>query len=276
MNALRFIAFAVVLLILTPVIALKVWGINMIPWAMSALDPDEAVLTDAPEAQPIPQSPLTWSRDQASLRDTFSVDALTTERIVSITQILEPQELVGPNTAIPADVFLPLYAAARAPARLIRHCDEILQTIGTKCDVIHSDSHQNRDGKIVLSGRLAFVPAADLGDPSTVENGALTSATITLSHEGDLLPANDATARAAAMQQAQGICDDLRMQFGNCVLSRVDFEIEELWITDLEILPAGTNPQRLRVSASFDLYADETVLDQDRLRTLLHEMTGQT
>ena len=169
---------------------------------------------------------------------------------------------------------MPLYAAVRAPARLAAYCADTLEAIASTCEVIHSDVRNTGDGNLELMGRLGFVPTSDLGDPATVENGKLFNTQVTLPYEGKFPPENEATNRIQMLTQAQEICDQLRVEFGNCVLTRVRFDVTELWITDLEILPADANPERVAATARFSVYADETVLDlqgfNDRVTELVN------
>lgn len=276
MSKMRIIMLVIGLAVMIPMIVISLWGFTMPTIPDGTETQDEVALNGGQDlAQSMATDASNWQNEPAEIRDVFAADKFTNDRQVHITQIVDAADLLAPGEAAPDQAFLELYAAARAPARMIAFCAEIVETIGTKCDVVHTDAHQNRDGKIVLNGELSFVPSAALGDPAIVENGALASGTIALPYEGDLLPANDAEARTAAMIQAQSICDDLRTKFGNCVLTRVSFDIEELWITDLEVLPAGTNPQRLRISAAFNVYADPTEIDSSRLSKLLGEMADQ-
>lgn len=268
------VSFLIFLLILTlPVVALNFGGLNVGGWiseraAQFAPALPEQTVTEA-EPQVIPEDPFQWLNDRPEVRDIFIPNEMTAARYVKVEKVLPTEELLGSGEAVPDEGFLALYAAARAPAQLIPYCAEIIETIGTSCDVVHTQSRQNRERNWVLDGRLAFVPAADLGDPSLIENGQLVYARATLPHTGDLRPPNDAETRAAVLAQAQAVCDVLRDQIGNCVLTRVTFNIHELWITDLEILPEDTNPERLEAVAEFTVYADPLQLDADGLDALV-------
>lgn len=272
MTGLRIAIIVVGLVVISPIIALNVWGMNMSLWANEVTAQNDAELSGEmplPEVRPMPTSPLTWFKGRIDLRDTFSTDTLTNERYIVFEEVIEPEELLTTAEAMPNEDFVDLYAAARAPGRFIRYCEDVLQSIGHKCDVIHTDTRRNRQGKLELLGRLAFIPVVDLGDPSTVENGQLISTQIMLPYDGDLAPANDAKTRVDLIRQAQAVCDDLRDQLGNCVLSRVAFDVSELWITDLERLPAGTNPERLETMARFTVFADETKMNRGTFRDMV-------
>ena len=277
MTGLRVIMIVLGLLIAAPFIALNIWGLQMTQWVNEVTAQNEAMVngdSDEVVMPPMPTTPLSWIRDRAEVRDTFSTDAITARRFVSVAEIVTFDDLLAPGENVPDQELHKLYATARAPARLFTYCAEILATVGTACDVIHTDVRLNRAGKYELSGRLGFVPRADFGDPSNVANGEIVNARVSLPYEGNIAPANDAETRQAILQEAQAICDTLRAELGNCVLSRVALDVSELWITDLEALPAGTNPQRIEASAEFAVYADKTVLNRRGFQEMLDKMVN--
>lgn len=256
-------SFVLFLLILAlPVIALNFGGPKVTDWLAertARFVPQTPVTT---EVEPAPQDPFQWLNDRPALRDVFIPDELTQARLVTVKKIVSAEELLESGEDMPSEALLELYAAARAPAQLMSYCTEIIATIGQSCDVVHTQSRRDRMGNWVLDGQLAYLPAAPLGDPSTVENGQLLSTRALLPYSGDLAPANEAASREAMLIQAQEVCDQLRARLGNCVLSGVTFDLNELWITDLEVLPADTNPERVEATAEFSVYADQTALDE--------------
>ncbi|MFO8126786.1 hypothetical protein [Yoonia sp.] len=270
------ISFLIFLLILAlPVVALNFGGFNVGGWISERTDqfmPQTAV--PAAEAEAAPEDPFQWLNDRPDLRDTFIPNEMTQARYVTVEKVLSAEELLNDGEQAPEDAFLGLYAAARAPAQLIAYCAEVIATIGTTCDLTHTQTRENREGKWVMNGRLSFIPSSDLGDPSLVENGQLLSARAVLPQEGDLRPPNNAETRAAMLSQAQTLCDRLRDEFGNCVLTRVSLDVHELWITDLEVLPAGTNPQRLEATAEFTVYVDPMQVDATGFADLVAEIVN--
>ena len=262
MTGFRIVIVVAALLIASPLVLTKVWGVNLNFWVTQVTDKnDETVLRDGP------QSPLAWLGNRVDVRNTFTTDAITSKRYVTITELIEMDDLLADQEPMPDLGLVPLYAAARAPARIVRYCAEVLQTIGTSCDVIYTETRQQPDGRQALTGRLAYLPAYSMGDLSSVENGAMISASLSFPYEGLLRPANGAAPRTAMMLQAQSMCDTLRQELGNCVLTRLRFDLSELWIKDLEVQPAGTNAQRIAATAEFTVYADETVLGPRGLQT---------
>jgi hypothetical protein len=277
MTGSRVIMIVLGLLIAAPFIALNIWGLQMTQWVNAVTAQNEAAIngdTDEIAIPAMPTNPLSWIRDRVEVRDTFSTDTITARRFVTIVEIVTFEDLLTPGEDMPDEALHKLYATARAPARLFTYCAEILATIGNTCDVIYTDVRLNRAGKYELSGRLGFVPRAEFGDPSNVDNGEIVNGRVTLPYEGDIAPANDAVTRQSVLQEAQAICDKLRAELGNCVLSRVTLDVRELWITDLEALPAGTNPQRIEASVGFAVYADKTVLNDRGLREMLENMVN--
>lgn len=272
------ISFLIFLIILgLPVAALNFGNLDVVGWLndrQGQIAPETPVAVATQEVAE--EDPFQWLNDRPALRERFIPNELTEARYVAVEKILRAEELLQFGERAPDDAFLELYAAARAPAQLIPYCAEVIETIGLSCDVIHTQARENREGKWVMEGRLAFVPAADLGDPSGVENGQLLSARALLPYEGDMRPPNDAETRAEMLQQAQAVCDTLRKQLGNCVLTRVTIDVHELWITDLEALPASTNPQRVEARAEYTVYADPLQLDANGFQTLVETLVNPT
>ncbi|MEJ8561384.1 hypothetical protein QTO30_09250 [Yoonia sp. GPGPB17] len=274
---LSFVVFLVILI--GPVIALNFGGTNTLGWLgerTAAFTPQPPTSAQEIAAEPTPEDPFQWLSDRPAVREVFIPDELTAARYIGVEKIIRHEELLVFGEAQPADNLRELYAAARAPAQLIEYCADILATIGTSCDVIRTEARENREGKWVLDGHLAYIPIADLGTPETVANGQLISTKAMLPFEGDLRPPNDAQTRTDMLQRAQSVCDRLRAQLGNCVLTLVAFDLQELWITDLEALPAGTNPQRLTATAEFTVYADPAQLDDTAFADLVASLMNAT
>ncbi|WP_342068760.1 hypothetical protein [Yoonia algicola] len=257
-----FIVFLVILF--APVIALNVGGFNIgkVLSERATATSSASLMPNLMRDQATPDQSA-WLNARPELRGIFNPDERTPARVITIEEIVSTEDLFLDGEAIPQNSLIALYAAARAPARLSGYCTEVIATVGLSCDVIHAETHQNGKGDWVMTGQLAFVPAADLGDPAVVTNGQIFSTTALLPYPGDLRPENATASRAGMLTQAQDVCDTLRKQFGNCVLTNVTFEVSELWITDLEVLPAGTNPMRVEATAEFTVYADEMTTDQN-------------
>jgi len=269
------ISIVLFLLILAlPVIALNFGGPKVMDWLTertARFAPETPVTT---EVEPAPQDPFQWLNDRPALRDVFIPNELTKARLVTVKKIVNAEALLESGEDMPSEALLELYAAARAPAQLMSYCTEIIATIGQSCDVVHTQSRQDRMGNWVLDGQLAYLPAAALGDPSTVENGQLFSTEVVLPYTGDLRPTNEPPSREAMLIQAQAICDELRDRLGNCVLSGVTFELIELWITDLEVLPADTNPERVEATVEFTVYADQMTFAENSFADLVAGVVG--
>ncbi|EBA13210.1 hypothetical protein [Roseobacter sp. CCS2] len=273
-------SFLLFLLILTgPVIALNFGGANLVGWISEragAFTPQAPIVAQEVAPEDIPQDPFQWLNDRPALRDVFIPNELTAARYVSVEKIMTPEALLTPGETLPDNRLLGLYAAARAPAQLMGYCADVVATIGASCDIIHAEARENREGKWVMNGRLAYIPAADLGTPESVENGQLISTKVLLPFEGDLRPANVVQSRINMLRQAQAACDMVRNQLGNCVLTQLTLDVHELWITDLEPLPAGTNPQRVEATAEFTVYADPLEFDQAALADLVASIVNPT
>lgn len=272
MKVLRIVIAIVVLCVAAPLIAVNVWGVQMTFWAIEQTRQNDAYLADGTPPSPtaLPANPLQFLRNRGELQDTFGTATLTDRRIVQVTTIIAAEDMLAPGEVLPEPTRLPLYAAARAPARMIRYCQEVVTTFATACDVVRTSTDVLDDGRIEITADLTYIPAAYLGDPAQISNGAFFTTVARFYDMPDAdKPVFDAEARLAAMQQAQDLCDTLRESFGPCVVGRLQLATAELWITDLERLPAGTARQRLSATAVVKVYANQDETTDDALRDMV-------
>lgn len=277
MKVLRIIIAIVVLGVAIPLVAVNVWGVQMTFWVIEQTRQNDTSLADGtpPASMPLPASPLQFMRDRGELQDTFGTAALTDRRIVEVTTIIAAEDLLAQGEAMPDPSRLPLYAAARAPARMALHCEEVVAAFATTCDVARTSTNVLDDGRIEISADLAYIPAAYLGDPAQIANGAFFTTVARFHTMPDAgKPVFDAEARLAVMQQAQDLCDALRDSFGPCVVGRLQLATAELWITDLERLPEGTARQRLSATAVVKVYANKDETTDDALREMVAVLTS--
>ncbi|MEM8536783.1 MAG: hypothetical protein AAGF56_02865 [Pseudomonadota bacterium] len=213
-------------------------------------------------------------RPNPVLRDAFTVDRITADRTVSAQVILDRDDLTSAAEGRVDFDLIPLYAAARAPAILSPLCDDMVADFASACALRDAQVTTNRNGDLLFTGEFGFVPTASLGAITPVENGQLFRTRIDLPYEGTLAPSNDADGRKAVYAQAQNYCDRLREQIGNCVVSQIAFTVSELWITDLETLPPGTNPQRVETEVEFTVFADPATLSQERFAEIVADLVN--
>ncbi len=231
---------------------------------VALLDPVAVTAPPVPAApEPVapaalPRDPLQYMRDRSTLRSLFSTEDLTSDRTITITELVTIGDILASGESTPDLSRVPLYAAARAPMRMARHCDDVIAGFGLACEVLATSTRLLEDDRVEMTAELAYIPAAELGDPRDVGNAAFFTAEVALDADARLLPPFEPDTRLAAMRKAQAICDRLREDFRNCVVSDLRLLTEELWITDLERLPPGTNRQRLSASATVTVYADQT------------------
>lgn len=274
MKTARILAIAVTLVVAVPLLVLNVWGARMSLWAVEQtrqFDTDTPNMTDP---APMPRNPLRFFHDRGELRDTFATDALTDQRSIVITEWIESADLLTAGEPLPDPTHLALYAQARAPQRMIRYCTEVIAAFGTACDVMRTEAQFPTTGPTAISAHLTYIPAGILGDPDLVNNGEFFIAPARLYEMRDHeKPPFNSESRIAAMQKAQDICDRLRETYGNCIVSRLDLRPVEIWRTDLERLPPGTDPIRLDATAIIKIYADKTQTANDDLRQIVQSLT---
>ena len=150
MRGFLVVLIFVALLAAAPFVAYQVWGFDVRVWAQQFLDQDNAeqqVETPVEEVVAEPVGPLDWMQDNPDMLALYTADAITPQRYIEVEQLIEPEELLNPGEALPEADLIEIYAAARAPARMIGYCNEVLDTIGNACDVIRTEVRDNRDGR---------------------------------------------------------------------------------------------------------------------------------
>lgn len=230
-----------------------VWGVQ-ITQAMSQFQKGDgtalASLLDGP-------APLAWWRNRSELNETFSTDELNHRRKVSYEISVPFVDLLNPGEAAPDEVFRDVYASARAPARIMAFCPELLETLALRCDVTGTSARIDRDGTARIEGDLVYLPAYRMGDPSTVQNGDVFSARARLSQHED-----SREGRAGAIGQALTVCDALRETFGNCVLTSLSAR---------KRLDGSSDPY-----AEFTVYANKAEHNRDTVRQEVERATAAT
>jgi hypothetical protein len=259
MKALRLLVLIVLLMAVVPLVVLQVRAAQTGPASSTA---------EAPVGWS--GNPLELLRQRSTVQDTFDTDGLNGLRTITVTQVIAAEDLLSSGEAMPDPSRLPLYAAARAPMLMIAHCTDVVAAVGKLCDVTRTRADLLDDGRISMEATLAYVPAAALGDPGRVSNGGLFTASVVLDDTTTQRPAFTTSNRRAAMQKAQALCDALRADLGNCVVSRLQLDTQELWITDLERLPQGTDPLRLQATVTVTVYANRAEMTEERLQDILH------
>jgi len=232
-----------------------IWGYQITKESQT-LDQDEDGKTAELQKGP---APVRWFRNRKELKGYFSLEDLTRYRSVSFTLNMPFEDILAPGEEAPEEIYRELYAMARAPSRLIAMCPEILGVVASKCDVGDSDGDVKRDGTVRLSGDLDYIPAYDIGDPSTVKNGEVVMVYATVAGRGEL--ENTPEARKLVYQRTVSLCGALRERFGNCVISH------------LALTPSiNRDSDTLAVSSDFAIYADKTVYRQKSVQAELDRM----
>lgn len=259
MMLFRILGAVLALIIVTPIVLINIWGINMSLWVNDITEYDQAK-RNGEDVGERPQSMTEklglWYLKDKKLRKYFSTDYLSPARHVSYTMQINIDALLKPGETRPEEFYYPLYAKARVPLYLDQFCQEVLETVGTKCIVGQSSVKVQNDGMLKISGRLFYLPNYDPGVPQKLDEARFNIASARLASldpdTGYLL--NNAQNRAAGYKVSLDVCAELKKQYGNCIISSISFEVKALTDSALKRIPAGTNPERLNASASFTVY----------------------
>ena len=264
------------LFVFLPVIAINVWNFSLSPW-VNQVSHYNAILrnqeTTAALASAKSPPPSAGVATRTKLRNVFSQDKLNSNRSVSLLLYVDINEMLKEGEEQPQDVYLALYAEARAPQYMNQFCIEILATVGTKCIVATTSATVVSGGTLRISGELNYVPSYHLGLPEKQNGAKLMQAEVGVSilNKG-LLPINNSKNRAAYLNRAKSICEGLKAQYGNCVITNISLKTNMLSADQIKDLSDGTNAERLDAHIGLSVFAPETeesyAAFQERVREL--------
>lgn len=142
------------------------------------------------------------------------------ERRVGFTQLVALEDLLKPGEAMPPEDQQLLYAMLRAPQVLERHCAETLSEIAAKCRVFTSRTQATDSGAYSVDVTLGYVPNYSLGALEKKSGWAFKSAFLP---SPAAEPYDTPEKRKAYLRSLMKLCDLLRAERGNCVISTAGF-----------------------------------------------------
>lgn len=265
-----------------PFLLLNNWAMQTSKWAveMSAAAESQSAgeiktlklgeVAESSQTRPsLPRSPIAWLQDRGDLRRAFSGEELTASRSVSLSFHLPFAAFLREGEAPPEQMLRPLYAKARAPQMASQYCEELLLTLASSCKVYETRTSQSsRDPRIKLSLRLVYTPSYPLGAPTYTAGANLISTRVDLlpETEASALPVYDATQRQFQLMRAQAICEQIRAEFGSCIVSGVNLD---------EVADRNGGTPRMRVRATFHTYALDTTEETQRLEDMAKGLAAQ-
>lgn len=242
-----------------------IWELPTLKWSYDLSSRTQGIAKgeDADMAELMKGPPqVRWWKNRTKLNDTFNTSFLSDARMVSVELPVALEDLLHPEEDMPEDAFKNVYVAARAPAHLMDLCRELLNTIAVKCDLSKPNGKIARDGVPELRGHLRFIPADAPGELPQTDEAEYTNLGVSLS-DGQDLPFTT-QGREVALKVAGELCRALRVQVGNCVVTRVNFRPQ--WTARVE------GPLKLRASAVLTVYADPADIDQAALKDELNQL----
>ena len=177
-----------------------------------------------------------WWRTQNDLNEQFSTTHLTSRRALQLRTIVPYDTLLDEGEPLPDPAFADLYATARAPRVLMSFCEELLQSVANRCQLVGVESRVDDDGHADIRASFYFVPDAAPGNVPDLAEGEIQSFRINLTRL-DRIPDTRAM-RLQALAGAEKLCDTLRASVQNCVISHLYFSPDTRRGSDEELLEA--------------------------------------
>lgn len=245
------------IVVMSPIIALNVWGIKMSLWANDVQEANRAMINGEPNVE-MPEVPfgavfsfLEGVEDRAEIERAFSLNELNNTRIVNIRNILSIEDVLQPDEAPPAPEFALLYVSARAPQYAQKLCEEVFASLGRRCQVLKASVPLVRNGRYYVSARLAYLPDYDMGEPAPAENAELLEIRVSapFMYPAIRINVNTPENRVLYLNSAKAVCERVRAQFGNCIVGKAILTGFELSGSELSQL--GDTPADSKFDAEF-------------------------
>lgn len=269
MNGWRIAQIIIVLIIASPFLYLQYWGYKASKYTFDMQSQNEAYLAGEIEADEIehgqiPEVPWAGLTKRFDRQKSTSETGLNNNRVVSVSEIVQIDDLLAQGETLPAPVYEELFAMARAPGYLIDRCDDVLATIGTRCIVLRSSAsvvdRPTQDlHHIAINARLAYAPNYAIGTTDIV-GGDFVSFRVDLN--GDEEPVNypvpNAETRRGYLQTALQICDTLREEHGSCVIEDLTLKHTRLSDRHMKDQPEGASRIRLESRVRLGVFGIDT------------------
>lgn len=261
MTGWRIAQALIMLLFASPFIYMYWWGFQMTAWTAQVQGENDAAIlngTEMGEVAEMPSSPFWWITRGIERQRTTSQAFLNDDRIVIVSEYLGIEDVLKPGEPAPDPAFDELYVTARAPSYMIARCAEVLETLGSQCGLIKTKIASKDDGEFRVTARLAYIPNYDIGPTELLGAEFVPTGLGGERMRGVELPVQSADNRVAALNRSLRGCDALRESYQSCVVGFVRFDHVRLTGSEIENAPAGTNPDRMRVSTQLEVFMLET------------------
>lgn len=261
MNNWTLAKVAIRLVLAAPFIYLTWWGFQMSSYTHQMQNVNEQALLGEggiSEIPAMPDSPFSFLTKGLDRKRSVSETGLNNNRVITVDEIMSIVDVLRDGEDIPDPAFHTLYMTARAPAHMIRYCEEALGTLAQRCGLLRTEAKPRKDGSFGVSARIAYAPTYTVGQTDII-GGEFVSTRVDLTpQERTDLPTRSGEQRAFYTAIALQACDALRDTYGSCVIEDMSFEDRTLRERELEKLPPGTDPVRMEVSARLAVFTIDT------------------
>lgn len=254
----KFFSFVGGLILLVWFVPAMIWGVQVTD-AMNRFQNGE---TDALAGIMDGPAPLAWWRNRTELKETFDPVELNRRRSVSMQIEVPFERILAPGETMPDEALRDLYVMARAPATLHPICAELLETLASRCDIGSSSGRASREGTMArMDATFFYAPGYEMGDPSSVQRGDVFWGQARLTDGGRVEQSPEG--RAEAISRALSVCDAIREEFGNCVISAIIFG------------PVGRG-DAVVASARYNVFANTSEHSRDTVDSAVARITAAT
>ncbi len=163
--------------------------------------------------------------DTNDIASKVSQTDLNRERRVSFSTRLTLDDLLQNGEAMPPEEQHHSYAMMRAPREMAPYCADTLVEIATKCKIIGVTVRDSGEGEFQIRANFAYVPNYTIGDVERQKGGDFLSAF--LPDDVETRTHQTPEERRAFLVELKGICDQLRAEYGNCLIGTGGFYLDQ-------------------------------------------------
>ncbi len=203
------------------------------------------------------------------VEEVVSLTELNGHRTASLSQWFTMDDMLADDEAMPPEELRDIYAMLRGPKLLQAFCKDTLVEIASKCSMYRASVRSfNRNDMDAFEVRadFAYIPNYAIGDVTRISNGEFISAGLRdqLTGRGMTSPED----RRAFLADIEKVCDELRKEYGNCLIDTAKFFLDRP-------SPRDDSAEVAQGFGSVSVYTVETRFEEGNLLEKAEEILAQ-
>jgi len=187
------------------------------------LSPDDAAAQRVDPVRDRVKLGLGFVDGRQEIREKNHPEAINDERRAIFSVEVSFRDLLKPGEAMPSDDLLPIYAHLRGAKYMERYCEDTLPEMATRCGIVKHSARLLQGGKVAIRTTFGFVQNYDVGPLKVRNGGGFISAFLPVENLNKKFSTPEQ--RRALISRYLKVCDQLRQEYGNCMLGTLSFNL---------------------------------------------------